>query len=130
MAVENRLPSNETSRTVSDGRRIGRCGARVHKGVIGIFSEKITPWIGSAHSLSNVKAWLRRLAINPLPTSDFQMIDIAGSGLGMKSRLPIDDHGVWLDTGVDGRSSFQSCLKWWVGLLSTPSVFQSGLRLR
>jgi hypothetical protein len=27
---------------------------------------------------------------NPLPTSDFQVIDIAGSGLDLKSRLPID----------------------------------------
>ena len=46
---------------------------------------------------SRVTAWClptisapRFLAINPLPTSDFQVIDIAGSGLGLKSRLAVN----------------------------------------
>jgi len=38
--------------------------------------------------------------MNPHPTSDFQVIDIATSGLGLKSRLPIDNPGVWLGSGV------------------------------
>jgi hypothetical protein len=32
----------------------------------------------------------RFLALNPLPTSDVQVIDIAGSGLGLRSRLAVN----------------------------------------
>jgi hypothetical protein len=37
---------------------------------------------------------------NPHPTSDFQVIDIATSGLGLKSQLAIENPGVWLGSGV------------------------------
>ena len=37
---------------------------------------------------------------NSHPTRDFQLNDIAGSGLGLGSRLPIDNPGVWLGSGV------------------------------
>ena len=42
----------------------------------------------------------------------------AQNGLGMKSRLPFDNPGGWLDSGVDGRFSGTIRLKWWVGLFS------------
>jgi hypothetical protein len=40
------------------------------------------------------------MARNPHPTTDFWVIDGILIGFGMKSRLPIDNPGVWLGPGA------------------------------
>jgi hypothetical protein len=55
---------------------------------------------------------------NPHPTSDFQVIDIATSGLGLKSRLHVDYPGAWLVFGV-GRAFVPDPSKHPLSIVST-----------
>jgi hypothetical protein len=43
---------------------------------------------------------LGKLLLSPYPINDFHLIECVAIGLGMKSRLPIDDPGVWLASGA------------------------------
>jgi hypothetical protein len=43
---------------------------------------------------------LGKLLLSPYAISDFQPIECVAIGLGMKSRLPIGNPGIWLDSGA------------------------------
>jgi hypothetical protein len=62
---------------------------------------------------------------SPYSISDFRVIDCIAIGLGMKSRLPIDNPGAWLGSGV-GRAFHRHNLTEVVGRAVLPLCLRLG----